>query len=41
MKKDIKTKAKKRLSDEDFEDLWSGAIGDILSREEIVSEGDG
>ena len=41
LKKDIRTKAKRKLSDEEFEDLWSGAIGDVLSREEIVSEGDG
>ena len=41
LREDLRSKKSKKMSDEEFEELWTGALGDILARPEIESEGDG
>ncbi|KAJ5899223.1 hypothetical protein N7495_003967 [Penicillium taxi] len=37
LKKEVAKKRRKGLSDTEFDDLWKGAIGEILDKEEVVS----
>ncbi|KAI9701819.1 MAG: inner nuclear membrane protein enriched at telomere/subtelomere region [Candelina mexicana] len=41
LKKDVGKKRRRGMGDAEFEDLWVGAIGEILGREEISSDVDG
>jgi len=41
LKESMSTQRRKKMSQEDFEELWKGAIGEILQRDEIVSDIDG
>ena len=41
LKEEISTKRRKGMSQAEFDDLWSSAIGDVMLRDEIVSEVDG
>lgn len=41
LKAAISTKRRKGMSDEEFEDLWASAIGEITKSEEVVSGSDG
>lgn len=38
LKQEVAKKRRKGLSDTDFDDLWKGAIGEIIGKEEIVSK---
>ncbi|KKY25356.1 putative sister chromatid separation protein [Phaeomoniella chlamydospora] len=40
LKEELKSKRSKKMSDEEFDELWTAAIGDVVAREEVVSEGD-
>ncbi|KAJ5669475.1 hypothetical protein N7462_010545 [Penicillium macrosclerotiorum] len=37
LKEEVAKKRRKRLSDSEFDDLWKGAIGEILGKEEVIS----
>lgn len=41
LKQEMSAKRRKGMSQEEFEDLWKGAIGEILNRDEVVSDIDG
>lgn len=41
LKKEISTKRRKGMSQDEFDDLWSSAIGDVMLRDEVFSEVDG
>ena len=41
LKTAVSSKRRKAMSDEEFEELWRPAIGEILGREEITSSADG
>lgn len=41
LKQAIGTKRRKGMSNEEFEDLWSSAMGEITNADEIVSGSDG
>ena len=41
LKKVIGTRRRKGMSNEEFEDLWEGALGEIQSADEVVSGSDG
>lgn len=41
LKKEVSQKRRKGMSEAEFEDLWGGAIGEILGREEVESNVDG
>lgn len=41
LKEAVSTKRRKGMSQGEFEDLWNAAIGDMLSRDEVVSGSDG
>ncbi|KAL8954017.1 MAG: hypothetical protein Q9222_000139 [Ikaeria aurantiellina] len=41
LKKHIATKRRKDMTDREFEDLWKGALGEIVGREEVVQSSDG
>ncbi|KAI9803848.1 MAG: hypothetical protein M1825_001728 [Sarcosagium campestre] len=41
LKREVGSKRRKGMSQEEFEELWKGALGEILGREEVVSESDG
>jgi hypothetical protein len=38
LKREVGRKRRKGLSDTEFDDLWKGALGEILGREEVVSQ---
>ena len=40
LKEELKAKRSKKMTDDEFDDLWTSAIGDIVAREEVVTEGD-
>lgn len=41
LKQEMSAKRRKGMSQDEFENLWKGAIGEILGRDEIVSDVDG
>ncbi|OJD37187.1 60s ribosomal protein l44 [Diplodia corticola] len=41
LKEEISTKRRKGMSQVEFDDLWSSAIGDVMLRDEVVSQVDG
>lgn len=41
LKQDLESKRRKGMSEEEFEDLWKGALGEIVGREEVVSKTEG
>ena len=41
LKKQVGKKRKRNMDAAEFEDLWRGAIGEIIGREEVVSSSDG
>lgn len=41
LKKEVGKNRKRGMGEREFEDLWKGAIGEILGREEVVSSSDG
>ena len=41
LKKEVGKKRRKGMSESEFEDLWKGALDDILERDEVVSDADG
>lgn len=41
LKQEMANKRRKGMSQEEFEDLWKGAIGEILGRDEVVTGVDG
>ena len=41
LKKEVSKKRRRGMSEAEFEDLWKGAIGEIMGREEVVSSSDG
>lgn len=41
LKQEMSAKRRKSMSQDEFENLWKGAIGEILGRDEIVSDVDG
>ncbi|TVY37513.1 Inner nuclear membrane protein [Lachnellula subtilissima] len=41
LKKEVSKKRRKGMGEEEFEELWAGAIGEIKGREEVVSGADG
>lgn len=41
LKEVVSTKRRKGMSQDEFEDLWKAAIGDIASRDEVVAGSDG
>ena len=41
LKKEVSKKRRRGMSEAEFEDLWKGAIGEIIGREEVVSSSDG
>ncbi|GME24335.1 hypothetical protein GTA08_BOTSDO10595 [Neofusicoccum parvum] len=41
LKEEISTKRRKGLSQSEFDDLWSSAIGEVMDRDEVVSNIDG
>ncbi|EPS34025.1 hypothetical protein PDE_08987 [Penicillium oxalicum 114-2] len=40
LKEEVGKKRRKGLSEAEFEDLWKGALGDIIEKDEIVSDSD-
>lgn len=38
LKKEVSKKRRKGMSDAEFDDLWKGALGEIVGRDEVVSE---
>ncbi|KAI4272118.1 MAG: hypothetical protein LQ337_005526 [Flavoplaca oasis] len=41
LKKQVAKRRRKDMSDREFEDLWKGALGEIVGREEVVQKNDG
>ena len=41
LKKEVSRKRRKGMSESEFEDLWKGALGEIIGREEVTSQFDG
>jgi hypothetical protein len=41
LKEEVGKKRRKGMSEEQFEDLWKGALGEILGQEEVTSEKEG
>lgn len=41
LKEDLESKRRKGMSEEEFEDLWKGALGEVVGREEVVSKTEG
>ena len=41
LKKEVSKKRRKGMSEAEFEELWTGAIGEIEGREEVISAADG
>ena len=41
LKQDVGNKRRKGMSEEEFESLWEGALGEIVGREEVVSATEG
>ncbi|KAL8758990.1 MAG: hypothetical protein Q9199_001078 [Rusavskia elegans] len=41
LKKQVAKRRRKDMSDREFEDLWKGALGEIVGREEVVQNSDG
>ena len=41
LKKEVGKKRRRNMDAAEFEDLWKGAIGEIIAREEVVSSSDG
>ena len=41
LKEEVSKKRRKGMSDSEFEDLWRGAIGEIIGREEVTSDSEG
>jgi len=41
LKKEVSKKRRKGMSESEFEELWAGAIGEIIGREEVQSHVDG
>jgi hypothetical protein len=41
LKETMSAQKKRRMTDEEFDELWKGAIGEVLQRDEIVSDTDG
>jgi len=41
LKKEVSKMRRKGMSDVEFDDLWRGALGEIMDRDEIVSETSG
>lgn len=41
LKKEVSKKRRRGMSEAEFEELWSGAIGEIEGREEVIKVGDG
>jgi hypothetical protein len=41
LKQQVSKLRRKGMSDEEFEDLWKGAIGEITRREEVVTSTNG
>ena len=41
LKRRVSTKRRRGMSEVEFEDLWSGAIGEILDKDEVVKGSDG
>jgi hypothetical protein len=41
LKEAISTKRRKGMSNEEFEDLWNSAVGDMARSDEIISGSDG
>ncbi|KAI9760629.1 MAG: inner nuclear membrane protein enriched at telomere/subtelomere region [Geoglossum simile] len=41
LKREVGSKKRKGMSEVEFEELWSGALGEIVGREEVVSGTDG
>jgi hypothetical protein len=41
LKREVSKKRRRGMSEAEFEDLWKGAIGEIMGREEVVSSSDG
>ena len=41
LKKEVGKKRRRNMDAAEFEDLWKGAIGEIIGREEVVSSSDG
>lgn len=38
LKEEVAKKRRKGLSDSEFDDLWKGAIGEIIDKEEVISK---
>ena len=41
LKQDVSRKRRRGMTEAEFEDLWKGAIGEIIGREEVVQSSDG
>ena len=41
LKKEVSKKKRKGMTEIEFEELWSGALGEIVGREEVISGIDG
>jgi Man1-Src1p-C-terminal domain len=41
LKQTVAKKRRRGMSDAEFDDLWNGAIGEIVARDEVVSESRG
>lgn len=41
LKKQVARRRRKDMSDREFEDLWKGALGEIVGREEVIHKNDG
>ncbi|MCJ1369723.1 inner nuclear membrane protein enriched at telomere/subtelomere region [Loxospora ochrophaea] len=41
LKTEVGKKRRRGMSEEEFEDLWKGALGEIIGRDEVTSETDG
>ena len=41
LKAEVSSKRRRGMTDQEFEDLWKGAIGEITAREEVTSDTDG
>ena len=41
LKAEVSSKRRRGMTDQEFEDLWKGAVGEITAREEVTSDMDG
>jgi len=41
LKKEVGKKRRRGMSEQEFEDLWQGALGEIMSRDEVISDSAG